>query len=100
MKNEYLVWLNISIYPCEGLFRKAISQSGGALKLSVLQRRPKEAAQRLARKLNCEKILNETENATKVTDCFYDNSTVIAECLRLVDAKKLAEAMKDAFVIL
>jgi len=66
----------------------------------VLQKRPKDAAQRLARILHCEKVLNKSENATKVDDCFYEDSKVIAECLRLIDAKKIAEVQKDAFVSL
>jgi len=81
-----------------GLFQKAITQSGDALKLTAIQRRPKEAAQRLARLFDCGKILNVTENATKTSDCSWNNSTLILECLNLVEAKKLAEIQKEAFV--
>lgn len=91
---------NILYLFAAGLFKKAITSSGSALGLNVIQRYPKLAAQRVAKLLGCNEILNKTENATKVQhgDCVYDNSSLILECLKLVDAKKLAELQKDSFV--
>lgn len=87
-----------------GLYRKAITQSGSALKLNVIQQNPKRASQRIARLMDCEKVLKlkETGNSTNIGDSHcsfdYENSTMILECLKLVDAKKLAEVQNEAFV--
>ena len=84
----------------KGLFKKAISQSGTALRYDSIQTRPLEAAQRLATKLKCGEVLSQKENATgevKLADVL-SNSTLIVECLRSVKAKKIAEVHEEAFV--
>lgn len=83
----------------KGLFKKAISQSGNALQYTAIQTRPLQAAQRLARKLNCDEVLNKRENATgEVTMAqILGNSTLLVECLKSVKAKKIAEVHEEAF---
>lgn len=84
----------------KGLFKKAISQSGSALQYTAIQTRPLEAAKRLARKLKCDKVLSEKENATGEVkfDQIMKNTTVLLECLKTVKAKKIAEVHEEAFV--
>lgn len=84
----------------KGLFKKAISQSGTALKYTSIQTRPLEAAQRLAQKVKCDEVLNKKENGTGelTMETVLSNSTLIVDCLRTVKAKKIAAVHKEAFV--
>ena len=78
----------------EGLFHRAISQSGTALNLYAYQPHPEEAAKRLAWLLKCGKTLNATG------EDYLGNSTLVAKCLKTISGKKIAEIHKETWVSL
>jgi len=76
------------------LFHKGISQSGSALTLEAFQPQPVLSAQRLASFLPCNAILNSTSE----DECSMKDSSLLALCLKEIDAEDIALANKDIYV--
>lgn len=58
-------------------------------------------AQRLGRLLNCQKVLNDNKakNEEIIDTCLVENSTLLARCLKFVEAKKIAEICTEDIIV-
>ena len=74
--------ISVYLFECQGLFQRAISQSGSALKAWALTKDPASQAKRLGRLFRCP----------------TENSHDLVACLRRVDARKIALTHQAAMV--